>query len=342
MPKGTNQKLKLFYLLKIMLEKTDEDHRLTVNEILAELEKYDVTAERKTIYKDMEALEVMDIEIGSEKEGRSNYYHVTNRPFELPELKLLVDAIQSSKFITEKKSNELIKKLENLVSKYEARELQRQVYVSGRIKTMNESIYYNVDAIHTAIAENKKIIFQYFQWNVKKEMELRHDGKFYHISPWGLSWDDENYYLVGFDSEAGIIKHYRVDKMLHITMSDEPREGKERFEKFDLAAYAKKSFDMYSGKEQKVKLYMENQLAGVIVDRFGKDAMMRPVDKTHFTALVDVAVSRQFIHWVFALGDGAKIVGPEEVVKFAQEEIRRLQEEYLKSVGEYYEQKENN
>lgn len=283
MPKGTNQKLKLFYLLKIMLEKTDEDHRLTVNEILAELEKYDVTAERKTIYKDMEALEVMDIEIESEKEGRSNYYHVTNRPFELPELKLLVDAIQSSKFITEKKSNELIKKLENLVSKYEARELQRQVYVSGRIKTMNESIYYNVDAIHTAIAENKKIIFQYFQWNVKKEMELRHDGKFYHISPWGLSWDDENYYLVGFDSEAG-----------------------------------------------------------VIVDRFGKDVMMRPVDKTHFTALVDVAVSRQFIHWVFALGDGAKIVGPEEFVKFAQEEIRRLQEEYLKSVGEYYEQKENN
>ena len=177
MPKGTNQKLKLFYLLKIMMEKTDEDHRLTVNEILAELEKYDVTAERKTIYKDMEALEVMDIEIESEKEGRSNYYHVTNRPFELPELKLLVDAIQSSKFITEKKSNELIKKLENLVSKYEARELQRQVYVSGRIKTMNESIYYNVDAIHTAIAENKKIIFQYFQWNVKKEMELRHDGK---------------------------------------------------------------------------------------------------------------------------------------------------------------------
>ena len=179
MPKGTNQKLKLFYLLKIMLEKTDEDHRLTVNEILAELEKYDVTAERKTIYKDMEALEVMDIEIESEKEGRSNYYHVTNRPFELPELKLLVDAIQSSKFITEKKSKELIKKLENLVSKYEARELQRQVYVSGRIKTMNESIYYNVDAIHTAIAENKKIIFQYFQWNVKKEMELRHDGKYY-------------------------------------------------------------------------------------------------------------------------------------------------------------------
>ena len=159
MPKGTNQKLKLFYLLKIMLEKTDEDHRLTVNEILAELEKYDVTAERKTIYKDMEALEVMDIEIESEKEGRSNYYHVTNRPFELPELKLLVDAIQSSKFITEKKSNVLIRKLEKQVSKYEAQKLQRQVFVSGRIKTMNESIYYTVDVIHAAISGNRKIRF---------------------------------------------------------------------------------------------------------------------------------------------------------------------------------------
>lgn len=328
MPKGTNQKLKLFYLLKIMLEKKDEDHRLTVNEILAELEKYDVTAERKTIYKDMEALEVMDIEIGSEKEGRSNYYHVTNRPFELPELKLLVDAIQSSKFITEKKSNELIKKLENLVSKYEARELQRQVYVSGRIKTMNESIYYNVDAIHTAIAENKKIIFQYFQWNVKKEMELRHDGKYYHISPWGLSWDDENYYLVGYDSSVGKIKHYRVDKMLKIQMSEEEREGREHFKKLDMADYARKSFGMFGGKEQEVKLFVDNFLAGVIIDRFGKDVMLIPEDKDHFTVKVAVHVSNQFLGWIMSLGDGVKIIGPDEVVEQVQEEIERLRKQY--------------
>lgn len=328
MPKGTNQKLKLFYLLKIMLEKTDEDHRLTVNEILAELEKYDVTAERKTIYKDMEALEVMDIEIGSEKEGRSNYYHVTNRPFELPELKLLVDAIQSSKFITEKKSNELIKKLENLVSKYEARELQRQVYVSGRIKTMNESIYYNVDAIHTAIAENKKIIFQYFQWNVKKEMELRHDGKFYHISPWGLSWDDENYYMIGYDAEAQMIKHYRVDKMLHIRMSGESRDGKEHFKKLDMADYAKKSFGMFRGKETSVKMLVNNSLAGVIIDRFGKDVMMIPEDEDQFRVNVDVHVSKQFLGWVFSLGEAVKIIGPDEVVEQMRGEARRLMEQY--------------
>ena len=331
MPKGTNQKLKLYRLAQIMLENTDDEHYITMPEIMEELGKYEVTADRKTIYADLRDLSVLGIEVEGEPIGNRYHYRVVNRPFELPELKLLVDSIQSSKFITEKKTNTLIKKLEKLVSKYDAQRLQRQVYVSGRIKTMNESIYYTVDANHNAISENKKIKFQYFQWNVKKEMELRHGGAWYHISPWGLSWDDENYYLVGFDSEAGIIKHYRVDKMLHITMSDEPREGKERFEKFDLAAYAKKSFGMYSGKEQKVKLYMENQLAGVIVDRFGKDVMMRPVDETHFTALVDVAVSRQFIHWVFALGDGAKIVGPEEVVEFAQEEIRRLQKGYFES-----------
>lgn len=160
----------------------------------------------------------MDIDIG---------IHVLNHPFELPELKLLVDAIQSSKFITERKSNALIKKLEKLVSKYDAMKLQRQVYVSGRIKTMNESIYYTVDAIHNAIAQNKKIRFQYFQWNVKKEMELRHGGAYYHISPWGLSWDDENYYLIGYDSDAEQIRHYRVDKMLRIQMSKEDREGRE-------------------------------------------------------------------------------------------------------------------
>ena len=197
MPKGTNQKFKLYYLAKILTEKTDEDHYITMPEILKELERYEVTANRKSIYNDLKDLERLGIEVEGEPIGKGYHYHVVDRQFELPELKLLVDAIQSSKFITARKSNELIKKLETLVSKYEAAKLQRQVFVSGRIKTMNESIYYNVDEIHNAIAENRKIRFQYFQWNVKKEMELRHGGACYHISPWGMSWDDENYYLVG-------------------------------------------------------------------------------------------------------------------------------------------------
>ena len=329
MPKGTNQKFKLYRLAQIMLEKTDDDHYITMPEILSSLEAYGVTADRKSIYNDLRDLEVLGIEVEGEPVGGRYHYHVLNRPFELPELKLLVDAIQSSKFITERKTNALIKKLEQLVSQYEAVKLQRQVYVSGRIKTMNESIYYTVDAIHNAISENKKIRFQYYQWNVKKEMELRHGGAFYHISPWGLSWDDENYYLVGYDSEADTLKHYRVDKMLHIQMSDEKREGQEHFERLNIADYAKKSFGMFGGKEQKVKLLVKNELAGVMIDRFGKDIMMIPKEENYFTVNVDVHISNQFLGWVFSLGDGVKIISPDDVVEQMKQEVERLQQQYF-------------
>lgn len=328
MPKGSNQKLKLYRLAQIMLENTDDNHYITMPEIMSALEAYEVTADRRTIYADLKDLEALGIEVEGEPVGGGYRYHVVERPFELPELKLLVDAIQSSKFITERKTNALIRKLEKLVSKYEAMKLQRQVYVSGRIKTMNESIYYTVDTIHNAISENRKIRFQYFQWNVKKEMELRHDGAYYHISPWGLSWDAENYYLIGYDSEAGKIKHYRVDKMLRLQMSDEKREGKEYFKKLDMADYAKKSFGMFGGREEKVKLLVENTLAGVIIDRFGKDIMLIPSDEEHFTVSVDVHVSTQFFGWIISLGERVKILGPEEVVAQMKEEIQRLARQY--------------
>lgn len=328
MPKGTNNKYKLYRLAQIMMEKTDEEHYITMPEIMEELGRYEITADRKTIYADLKDLENLGIEVEGEPVGNRYHYHVISRSFELPELKLLVDAIQSSKFITEKKSKDLIKKLEQFVSKYEAAKLHRQVFVSGRIKTMNESIYYTVDAIHNAISENKKIKFQYYQWNSKKEMELRHGGAYYHISPWGLSWDDENYYLVGYDSDVQIIKHYRVDKMLHIKMTEEPREGKEHFKKLDMADYTKKSFGMYGGKEQTVKLLVENGLAGVMIDRFGKDIMMIPVDDDHFTVNVDVRVSGPFFGWIISLGEGVKIVGPDEVVEQMKKEIDRLTKQY--------------
>ena len=329
MPKGTNNKFKLYRLAQIMLEKTDDEHYITMPEILSALKEYHITADRKTIYADLKDLEQFGIEIEGEPVGNKYHYHVISRSFELPELKLLVDAIQSSKFITARKTNSLIKKLETLVSKYDAAKLQRQVYVSGRIKTMNESIYYTVDAIHNAISENKKIQFQYYQWNVKKEMELRHGGAYYHISPWGLSWDDENYYMIGYDSEANLIKHFRVDKMLHIQMMDEKREGKEHFKKMDMADYAKKSFGMFGGKEQNVKLKVANYLVGVMIDRFGKDIMMIPADDQHFTMHVDVHVSGQFFGWIMSLGEGVKIIGPDEVVDQMRQEIRRLNGQYM-------------
>lgn len=328
MPKGTNQKFKLYRLAQIMLENTDEEHYITMPEIMAGLGKYEITADRKSIYTDLRDLEILDIEVEGEPVGNRYHYHVINRPFELPELKLLVDAIQSSRFITEKKTNALIRKLEKLVSKYDAQKLQRQVYVSGRIKTMNESIYYTVDAIHNAISENRKIRFQYFQWNVKKEMELRHGGAWYHISPWGLAWDNENYYLVGYDSDAGRIKHYRVDKMLHIRISEEEREGREHFQKLDMADYTKKSFGMFGGEEQTVKLLVDNNLVGVILDRFGKDVMLIPADEGHFTVNVDVHVSGLFLGWIFSLGEQVKILSPEGVAEQMKLEAERLMRQY--------------
>ena len=243
MPKSSNQKLKLIYLMKILLERTDETHSITMSEIIDALAAYDISAERKSLYNDIENLGVYGLDVIGTQEDRTYSYHIGNRQFELAELKLLVDSVQSGKFITAKKSNELIKKIEGLASKYEACQLHRQVFVAGRVKTMNESIYYNVDRIHTAIAENSRITFQYFQWNVDKKMELRHDGTLYEVSPWSLSWDDENYYLIAYDSSEGIIKHFRVDKMIYIKSNGKGREGRQVFKSFDMAAYARKCLE---------------------------------------------------------------------------------------------------
>lgn len=329
MPRGTNQKFKLFYLARIMLSMTDNEHYITMPEIINELSKYGISAERKTLYNDLKDLDRLGIEIEGEPIGKSFHYHVIERMFELPELKLLVDAIQSAKFITEKKSNELIGKLERFVSSYEAKNLQRQVYISGRIKTVNEAIYYNVDAIHDAINDNKKIKFQYFNWNLKKEMELRHGGAYYLISPWGVLWDDENYYLVGYDSIAAVIKHYRVDKMLHIDIVDEEREGIQAVNDLNMADYARKSFNMFSADERIVKIRCKNDLAGVAIDRFGNNIMMIPDGKDYFTVNVSVQFSKQFIHWVLSLGDGAKIIGPEDIVEKVITEIERSRSLYF-------------
>ncbi len=329
MAKSPNQKLKLLYLMKILLEQTDENHRITMTEIIENLASYNISAERKSLYNDIESLRLYGLDIIGIQEGRTYFYYVGSRRFELAELKLLVDSVQSAKFITAKKSSELIKKLEGLASRYEASKLHRQVFVAGRVKTMNESIYYNVDRIQTAIGENSKITFQYFQWNVEKKMELRHDGAVYKVSPWALSWNDGNYYLIAYDGEKGIIKHFRVenvekkmelrhdgavykvspwalswndgnyyliaydgekgiikhfrvDKMLHIELNGEKREGKQVFQSFDMAAYARKMFGMYGGKEERVRLECENSFAGVIIDRFGKDVTLNRLDDTHF------------------------------------------------------------
>lgn len=327
MSKGTNQKLKLLYLTKIFREQTDEEHMLTIAEIIEKLSAYDVSADRKTLYTDFEELRHFGLDIISQQIGRQHYYYLGAREFELPELKLLVDSVQSAKFITAQKSQKLIKKLEGLVSKYEATQLQRQVYITGRVKTMNESIYYNVDKLHAALSADAQIQFQYYQWNVKKEMELRRGGKLYQVSPWGLMWDDEYYYLVAYDAETDKIKHYRVDKMLRIQITDQKRAGKERYQSFNLPDYTKRIFGMFSGEETKVTLEADNSMAGVLIDRFGKDIMLIPQDGGRFRATVDVAISDQFLGWIVALGT-VKTVGPEAVVKKMQAKVSNLIADY--------------
>ena len=327
---GNNQKLKLLYLIKIFTEDTDDQHALTLPQIAEKLDAYGISAERKTLYQDFELLRDFGFDIIGQQARRNFYYHMGNRRFELPELKLLVDSVQSAKFITDKKSNALIKKLEGMVSKYEARKLQRQVIISGRIKAMNESIYYNVDKLHEAIGTDRQIRFKYFRWNIKKEMELRKDGAWYQVSPWALMWDDENYYLVGYDAEDGKIKHYRVDKMWRISVTDRKREGKEQFRAFNMPRYTKSLFGMFGGEEVKVTLEAENGMVGILLDRFGKDIPVKPVDADHFRTSVVVAVSSQFLGWIMALGDGVKIIGPDKVVARMKEEIRLISQMYEK------------
>ena len=329
MAKGSNQKLKMLYLAKIFMEETDDNHPLTMPEIIAKLKAYDVNADRKTIYMDLEELRTFGLDIISEQVGRKWYYYIGGRDFELPELKLLVDSVQSAKFMTDRKSSELIHKIESLASKHDAKKLQRQVFITGRIKTMNESIYYNVDRLHEAIATDSQIRFKYFQWNVNKEMELRRDGQWYQTSPWGLMWDDENYYLVAYNSEDGKIRHYRVDKMLNISTVDERREGKEEFKAFDLPHYTRSLFGMFGGEEKKVTIEATNDMVGVMIDRFGKDIFIIPVDDDHFSITVNVAVSNQFLGWIMALGEDVKITGPADVVERMRENAKRLAEQYL-------------
>ncbi|MBE6017551.1 MAG: WYL domain-containing protein [Lachnospiraceae bacterium] len=325
---ANSKKLKLLYLIRILYEKTDEDHPITMEEILDSLLSYGIEAERKSIYSDIELLTLAGIDVIGERRDRNFFYHIGSRRFELAELKLLVDSVQSSRFITSKKSDELIKKIESLASRHEAMGLQRQVYVADRVKTENENILYNVDHIHQAIAGNKKISFQYFNWDVNKKRVFRRNGERYELSPWSLMWSNENYYLVAYDSADEKIKHFRVDKMLHIAIEEAQREGKNIFRDFNMGTYSGAVFGMFGGELENVRLLCDNEMSGVIVDRFGRDVPMTRTDGEHFTVSIIVAVSGQFFGWVTALEGKVRIIGPENVVKRMRETLKTVSSQY--------------
>ena len=323
MPKSANQKLKLLYIMKYLNDFSDEYHPVTLAELTEELLKHGISAERKSIYDDLEALRTFGMDVATYK-GRGSGYFWDNRPFSLAELKLLVDSVQSSKFITQENTVSLIKKLESLATVYDAKLLQRQVYVQNRIKSMNESVYLNVDEISNAINRNCMIRFRYFEYTIGKERRLRHDGAAYDASPFALIWDNENYYLLAYDSAFQKIKHFRVDKMTDIKIIPMAREGMQEFAKLDMSSYGKRLFGMFNGTPENVRLRFANHLVGSVIDRFGSDIVIIRDGAKHFCVNVDVVVSPRFYAWVFGFGENAEIVSPPSVREGMKEHIQSV------------------
>ena len=308
--------------MQILLDQTDEAHMLTVSELISKLAELDIKAERKTIYDDIEELKQFGIDIVMGKNKTYGYY-VATRDFELPELKLLADAVQSSKFITERKTRQLIKKLEGLMSKHDAGKLRRQVYIQNRVKSMNESIYYNVDALHEAISEDNKISFKYSNYNIHKKQVFRRGGEPYIVSPAALTWNEENYYLIAYSEERAGLTHFRVDRMSNVKQLPEPRSLEAK--NFKLAEYSKKVFGMFGGEEADVKLRVNNKLTGGVIDRFGEEIIMVPDGDDHFTVRARIALSPVFYGWLFQFGDLCQVLEPQSL----KEDLKKQAEKFL-------------
>ena len=327
MVKNANQRLKILYLYKILLERSDENHAVQMPEIMAQLELYGITATRKTIYDDIEALKSYGLDIVSGGRGKSSGYYVASRDFELPELKLLADAVSSSRFLTEKKSAELLKKIESLSSVHEAKQIQRQVYVTNRVKAMNERIYINVDVIHRAIAEGKKIKFKYFDYDLQKKKKYRDGIRI--CSPYALAWDDERYYMIAFYDRRDCISNFRIDRMESVEILED--KAKEKPKNFIVADYMNSSFSMFSGDTQDVKLRFDNKLINAVIDRFGKNITIMADGDSHFTVRVKVKAEHPepFFGWLFQFGTMAEIVEPCELRKRYIEMLRAVTEKQL-------------
>lgn len=309
MPRVFNQKIKILYLMRIFLEQTDEEHPMSVKELIAYLNSLGISAERKTVYDDIETLRNFGMDILNRREHPAGFY-LASREFELPELRLLVDAVQSSRCITNGKSRQLIRKLESLASVYESRQLRRQGFAENRIRTINENVYYSIDMIQRALTEDRQISFQYCEWTVEKKLRPENEGERYSVSPWGLVWQNEEYYLITYDEKCGRVKQYQVDKLQQIRIEKEVRRGREFFENYDIGELTSRTFGMFGGREVTICLEAHNRLVGVVLDRFGRDIMIHRKDPEHFKTLVRVNISDQFFGWIASLGGcGDRVTG---------------------------------
>lgn len=319
MPRSSNQKLKLLYLADILLRESDEQHPLSVKDIINKLAERDIAAERKSIYSDLEALELYGMDINRSGDSSATKYYCGSGNFELPELQLLADAVACSKFITEKKSRQLIKKIELLTSVYQARALDRTVIVANRVKTINEKIYYNIQTLHESIQKKVRISFLYFGYDMNKKKVYRSDGERYEMSPYSLAWEDENYYCVGWYEKYGGISNFRVDRMEDIRLTDTPSVPPDG--SFNISDYAKRVFGMFSGESIRAELVFDKSLITVVMDKFGNNTRIIKEDDDHFRVSVDINVSPTFYGWLLQFGGKVKIISPEELKVKVKEHI---------------------
>ena len=325
MPKSDNQKLKIFYILDYLQRNSHADHPVRAAELMEMLEKrHNILCERKTVYSDIAALQDYGVDIVSTP-GKNGGYYIASRNFELPELKLLIDAVQSSRFLTEKKSRELIEKLCRECSVHEAKLVRRDVLVSGRVKSMNETIYYNVDAIQEAIGQNRQITFRYFDWNLDGSRKYR--DRDYSASPYGLCQDNENCYLLAFSPRHGVTS-YRVDRMSDIRILDQERIPCPELTGKNLVEHANRLFQMYSGDATDVKMRFHRSLVNVVIDRFGRDILLIPDGDEHFVFTTRVAVSPIFLSWIIGFGSKAAILHPQSVIDRCRELCREALAQY--------------
>ncbi|MBQ9762397.1 MAG: transcriptional regulator [Oscillospiraceae bacterium] len=325
MPKSYDQKLKIFYIRDYLEKYSHIDHPIKASELIEMLERdHGIKCERKTIYSDIKALQDYGLDIVS-LQGADGGYYLASRNFELPELKLLIDAVQSSRYLTEQKSRELIEKLCTQCSIHDATLMRRTVKVAGRVKSMNESIYNNLDYIQEAIGQNRQISFRYFSWGMDGQRVYRE--KTYLASPYGLCHDNDNCYLVSWTQDHGIT-HYRVDRMSHIKLTNEVRIPCPTLSGKAFNEYANRTFQMFAGETVNVKLRFHRDLINVVIDRFGRDTMMIPDGEDYFLFTVPVAVSPMFLSWVIGFGEKAKILWPQSAVEACQALCRQASEQY--------------
>lgn len=333
MPKTEDYKLRILYLLEYLMRNSDESHPKSVSDILGYFSSIGISVNRKTVYDDVNVLQSYGYDIEIVK-GHFGGYYIASRIFELSEIKMLVDAVTSAKFITNKKSSQIIGKLSSLVSVYDEKELERNVYVTDRSKVSSESVFYSIDTIHNAISNNKCVTFKYYQWHlnysVNNNITLteKHNNHIYCVSPYELVWDDEQYYLVAYDNDEGILKHFRIDKMKDTSISDVGIERDVLLKKPDVKSYSKKVFGMFGGNEERVTLRFDSSLIGAVADRFGSDSFISKCNDSCFDITVNVSVSPQFFAYITAFADKATIISPETVVEKYKEHLNKTLNQY--------------